>query len=49
MNLKDFFEHIQFDLVLEGIGTIFAFALLWNILFKESISQLFELFIYSIC
>lgn len=49
MEFKELLETINFDLVLEGIGTIFGFGLLWKLFVGNDIRQLLELFITSIC
>lgn len=49
MDFENILEQINFDLVLEGIGTIFSFGLLWWIFLGQGFSSLVTFFITSIC
>lgn len=49
MYFENIIETFIFDLVLEGIGTIFAFGLLWHFLFQNGLQMILILFITSIC
>lgn len=48
MDLENIIETIHFEFVLEGIGTIFGFGLLWQLFFQQGISSLLALFISTI-
>lgn len=49
MDFENVFETIHFELVLEGIGAIFGFGLLWQFLFQQGLHNLLALFIATIC
>lgn len=49
MDFKDIFEQIQFELILEGLGAIFGFFILWQLFFSQEFHTLLTLFITSIC
>ena len=49
MDFENIFEQINFDLVLEGLGTIFGFGLLWWLFFHQGLPSLITLFITTIC
>lgn len=49
MEFKDIIETIEFELVLEGIGTILGFQLLWQFFFHNNLHTLLTLFITTIC
>lgn len=49
MDIENVFETIHFELVLEGIGAIFGFGLLWQFFFRQGLYSLLELFITTIC
>ena len=49
MNFEELIEQIQFELILEGIGVIFGFYLLWQLFFDSTIQSLMSLFITTIC
>lgn len=50
MDFENIFETIHFELVLEGIGTIFGFHLLWQLFFhSEELRVLLSSFITTIC
>lgn len=50
MDFEDLFEMINFELVLEGIGMIFGFYLLWKVFFhSEAFKLLLSSFITSVC
>ena len=49
MDFENLTETILFELVLEGIGTIFAFGFLWRMFFHSGLSTILTLFITSIC
>ncbi len=49
MGFKNIIETIHFDLVLEGIGAIFGFGLLWQLFFRQGLQPLVTLFITTIC
>ncbi len=49
MNLKEIIEQIQFELVLEGLGVVFGFYLLGQLIFHQGIHSLITLFITTIC
>ena len=49
MDLKHIFEHIQFELLLEGLGGIFGFHILWQLLFNQKLQALLSSFITTIC
>ena len=49
MDFDTIIEITYFDLVLEGLGVIFGFHLLWNFLFQDTLPYLLSLFIHTIC
>lgn len=49
MDLDTIIEIIHFDLILEGLGTIFGFRILWQLLFHDTLPYLLSLFIDTIC
>lgn len=49
MDFENIIETINFELVLEGIGAIFAAGLLWNLFFQQGLFRLLSLFITTIC
>lgn len=49
MEFNNLIESIEFELVLEGIGCIFGFALLWQFFFQDKLQILLIHFITSIC
>lgn len=49
MDLDTIIEIINFDIVLEGLGIIFGFGLLWQFLFQDTLPYMLSLFIHTIC
>lgn len=49
MDFENVIETINFELVLEGVGTIFGFGLLWQLFFHQELHTLLSLFITTIC
>lgn len=49
MDFKNIIESINFELVLEGVGAIFGFWLLWQLFFRQSLHMLLSLYITTIC
>lgn len=49
MEFKELFEMITLDVVLEGIGMVFGFGLLWKLFLGGGINSLMELFIAAVC
>lgn len=49
MDLKNIIETINFELVIEGIGTLFGIALLWGLLFSKEFQHLLSLFLITMC
>ena len=49
MDLNNLFETISFDFVLEGIGILFAFSLLWHFLFLPELHDLLSYLITTLC
>ena len=49
MDLNNLFETISFDFVLEGIGILFAFKLLWQFLFLQGLHDLLIYLITTLC
>jgi len=49
MDFKNIFELIHFEFVLEGLGVLFGFRLLWQLFFNQGILPLISLFITTIC
>ena len=49
MDFKEIFELIHFELVIEGLGVLFGFHLLWQLFLNQGILPLISLFITSIC
>lgn len=48
MDFENLIETIHFELVLEGIGTLFGFGLLWQFFLQKELSSLISLFIHTI-
>ena len=49
MEFENIIETIEFELILEGIGTTFGFGLLWQLFFHDGLPNLLTLFITTIC
>lgn len=49
MDLENILETINFELVLEGVGAVFGFGLLWQLFFKQGLHTLLLLFVTTIC
>ena len=48
MSLKELFELISFDLILEGIGTAFGVGLLWMAI-EGMLPEIVKLLVQSMC
>lgn len=49
MDIHDIIDLLYHEHVLEGIGFLFGFRLLWQLFFEQGIVPLITLFITSVC
>lgn len=49
MDFENLIETINYELVIEGISTLFGIALLWKFLFQNELQQLLSLFLTTMC
>ena len=49
MDFENIIETINFELVLEGLGTIFGVGLLWKLFFQQGLLPFLSLFLSTIC